>query len=46
MLPYSGGVLGFDRRACRVKEHVRGGTVTRLLNAGQRLIGNDYALAA
>ena len=41
-----GGRHGFDITGRRVKAHVRGGTVSRLLKAGQRLFGNEFALAA
>lgn len=40
------GRHGFDMHGRRVKAHVRGGDVTRLLKAYQRLFGNEYALAA
>ena len=41
-----GGRHGFDMHGRRVKAHVRGGAVTRLLKADQRLFGNEFALAA
>ena len=40
------GRHGFDIYGRRVKAHVRGGDVTRLLKAFQRLFGNEFALAA
>ena len=42
----SRGRHGFDMHGRRVKAHVRGGAVTRLLKADQRLFGNEFALAA
>jgi hypothetical protein len=44
--PWLRGRHGFDMHGRRVKAHVRGGNVTRLLKACQRLFGNEYALAA